>query len=298
MSAKRTFRDLIETDIPEAKRQRELRISPLPGKVYVAKTGSAIPSRKDLYVVEIGFSPKEFGVLSQYNLKDENDCPINNIWQFSKWFKYVDKQEQTKTYNGVTTDRWFHPAEIHISAELQIPNQKYWEWREKGMKMPHNIIFPNGYYSSNKNTGFLVETVPSDDHVFCVDLNTKKPYRKISLIEARKQILCDLYTRLCIKHPKFIELREFLNTGKSIVIADNNGPNDIESLKCTKLANVSLLDSGKHAYYHDIFELENCVRIDCKETIQVLMNEPSHTFSHGYVIAALLQDPSGSWFET
>lgn len=279
MSAKRTFRELLEIDIPEAKRQHSLHLSPERGKIYVAKTGEHIPYRKDVDVINIGFYSKGFGELSQYNLLDEKGVRIINAWNFSKWFKFVE--QQTQSLKDSSGWRWFHPSENHENKDYGIPNDKYFLWREKGMKSPHMIMYPNGFKYSNYNSCFLVETTPSDDNIFCVDPVTKVPYKKLSLSEARRQIFCKSYTQSCVTHPKFIELQAILNSGRSIVIIEPQGP------VMSYFLNTPLADK---------FELENCMRIDDKMTIQILLAHHANFFSHGFAIAALLHDPSGSWF--
>lgn len=288
---KRTIMDVINTDKNEEKHEMKRQERPvLPGKIYVARFSNQveIPKRNDTDIIIIAYSPHNFGVLSQHILTDEDGRVVNNIRQFSKLFTYVDEQKQLLTQSIRTESapwRWQHEKETHIDPILKIPTEKYWAWRKKGMANPFSVSYPNGYNSSNFNSGFLVEAKPSDDDIFCVDMTTQPPipYRRISALEERKVLFCPLYTRLCTKHPKFIELMNHVNLGRNIIIADCDGP------LFSWFANTPLCD---------LFTIENCMLIDKKETIQFLLNDTRHPFGHGYAIAALLNDMTGSWFQT
>ena len=282
-SSRPTYRDLISQDNPQFKRHDVSK--PPRGKVFITRYTPSLflQTTRDTVVIYSTFAKAKYGELAPCHLTDERGRFVSNIFQFSKVFKDVDKQEQ-KIGNDNFSCRWQHQAEHHLNPDTKLIRQAYWTWREKGMTNIHSVLYPNGFMKSENYIGFLIETIPSDDFVYCVNLQTREPYRMLDTISARKQILCPLYTRLCVKHPKFLELKNLIELGTNIiVVVDQDGPQQSWYSKIP-------LISPK-------FTRPEIIQIDCKETIQYFLNDPTHPFNHGYMIAALLHDMTGSWLE-
>lgn len=98
----------------------------------------------------------------------------------------------------------------------------------------------------------------------------------LDYVEARKQIFVKLYNQLVVKEKQFWELKERHQQGENLVIID--GPHQ-ESLP----------------YYQESYGvnndfIENNTIVATRENLEIMFNDTKHFFSHGYALAAILQD--------
>ncbi len=278
-SRKRTVRDA-DKKKEDAKRQH---VATKPGRVFVGRYDSrSVPKTTDqIEVVILHTSSKGYGKLSPFNLKDENGRLIINDCEFSKVFDFVLEQRQLLNKKIPKSPwRWQHHEEKHWVSGMVTTD--YWTWREKGLNNHFPVMWPNGPAHSGKHIGYMVETTASDNAITCIHPTTGVPYKFIKRLEGRKQVLAKLYRRLCPTHPVFLALMDILRSGKDILILEQDGP------KTFWYVNTPL---------EPAISPHNSLLISRKETIDYLINDHKHGFGHGYVIAALLNDPAGSWLD-
>lgn len=111
--------------------------------------------------------------LSPYTLKDDQDRLMENLWQFSKIYPSVRKQNQT-VHRFTSEKGWVWPGETHCIIDANEVNptnnpsnpsnnlnnnlinltplsnikitNAYWKWRNNGQRFTYPIRYPNGYY--------------------------------------------------------------------------------------------------------------------------------------------------------
>ena len=200
-----------------------------------------------------------YGSLSPYLLKTPEGVLLENEWQFSKCYRYVPAITQTENRFSKHIV-WSHPKEIHTNVEGQ-PNEKYWSWREKGMKCPYPVRWPVGKVHSKK----CLYSISSDDHT-----------KRLDYIEARKEIYLKRYLESVVSEKQFKSLRRRLEKGENLLIIEVDGPHQ-ESL-----------DYYIDTYgVPDTFIIESTVRAT-KKNLRILLNDPRHPFGHGYCLATAL----------
>lgn len=209
-----------------------------------------------------------YGSLGPYVLKSPEGVIMENEYQFSKFYRYVPNVSQVESRFSKKII-WSHPKEIHEDSE-GAPNEKYWAWREKGMKCPYPVRWPVGKAISKK----CLYSIPSHDHA-----------KRLSYIEARKEIYLKRYLELVVLEKQFKALRRRLEQGENLLIIEVDGPHQ-ESL-----------DYYMSTYgVQSNFIVGSTVRAN-KKNLRILINDPRHPFGHGYCLAiALLGYPLQTFF--
>jgi len=221
------------------------------------RTDPTYPNFTPILVMMKGHS--QWGILGPYDLVDDKNRTVENIYQFSKLYKKVPAttQHYSRWNNKVI---WSHPAETHYSNDIILP--AYWQWREKGMNNPYAVRYPAGY--TNRHSCLFSIKEGSTDH--------------LDYIDARKQIYVPTYCELVKKQPKFIELKNKLANGENLLIIEVDGPHQ-ESL----------------SYYQETWNvddnfIENDTILASEENINIMLNDDKHSFGHGYCLAMALLD--------
>lgn len=209
-----------------------------------------------------------YGELGPYVLKDENDQIMENIWQFSKVYEKVPKSTQRCSQYD-STIIWDWPAEVHV--ENDIPNDKYWKWREEGMKCQYAVRYPVGMKARSECLYCLWPTGN-------FDLDGGDEYEELDYVEARKKIYVNVYTDLVKEQPKFDKLKKMLKNGDNLLIIEVDGPHQ-ESLD----------------YYKEKYNVNNDFIVDdtilaTKENLTIMLNDTKHPYGHGYCLATALLD--------
>jgi hypothetical protein len=205
------------------------------------------------------------GKLSPYNVKNEKGQILENIWQFSKWYPSVDKQEihlSARYPNSRVI--WNHPAETH--AIKDEPTDEYWAWREKGMNNPYAVRYPAGFQNRHNCICSLWE----DDN---------GEYDQLDYLTARKVIYCGEYIKAYKSIDDYHLLKKKLDNGENLQIIEVDGPDPT----CTY-------------YPYNKISVDNPGLKITEKRIKILLNDPRKPFGHGYVIAALLLDGE-KWLE-
>ena len=141
--------------------------------------------------------------LSPYYLKDENGCIFENLWQGSKIYSSVGKQDQWIKNKRI----WSHPAEIHIDEDGTVLSA-YWPWRQKVFTNPYPVRYPNGFEGKKTCKGFITSN-----------------FQVLSYIEARKQFYVKEFARLIQLTPAFQCLKASFDSGNfNFQIADVDIP--------------------------------------------------------------------------
>ena len=220
------------------------------------RTDPSYPGFTSIVVLMKGHS--EWGALGPYVLKDDEGRILENIWQFAKMYAKVPATTQYYS-RWDRTVIWSHPAETHYKDGVIKP--AYWEWREKGMKNPYYVRYPVGYGNMHK----CLFAIKDDD-----------PDSRLDYIEARKQIYIPTYIELVKKEPKFMELKNKLDSGENLLIIEVDGPHQ-ESL-------------GYYQEKYNVEEnfIENGTMLATDENLMIMMADEKHPFGHGYCLAMAL----------
>jgi len=199
----------------------------------------------------------KYGSLSPYVLKDDNDCIIENVWQFSKVYESVPQSIQKYSRYDQTVI-WNHPAEDHyVDDEL---SDEYWEWRKKGFSCSYPVRYPVGFNFRHKC-------------LFSLSLKSKPgKIKKLNYIEARKKIYVPVYTEALQKESLFKKLVKMYDNGEKLLIIEVDGPHQ-ESL-------------GYYQKKYDVgesFIKDNTIKCNSKN-MSIMLNDEKHPFGHGYCL--------------
>jgi hypothetical protein len=235
------------------------------GQVRVAKfyPGRKVPTMTGYKSILIHTNPAILGGdLSPYVLKNEKGCILENIWQFSKVYAKVSAQRiaLNQTYH-INTIVWEHPEEVHWQDGKLLP--EWWAWREKGMKNPYAVRYPNGFQGRHE---CLFSVWFRED--------ASGLYDELDYLTARKKIYCAEYVRLAPTTPHFKKLKTMVESGTSLLLVEVDGPDP----------------KGSAEAPYDQISPDVPGLFITEKTIRLLINDPKKPFGHGYVIAALLLD--------
>lgn len=219
---------------------------------------------KPIYPSYEGFTPiivltksSEYGELGPYLLKDDEGVIMENAWQFRKLYPWVTKSNQPMTRFDKTIV-WSHPEETHITNGE--PNEKYWAWREKGMKCEYPIRYPvgNGIHKSR-----------------CICVLTDDG-RRLGIEEGRKEVYLATYAKLVKKQPKFKDLRKRVMGGENLLIIEPDGPHQ-ESL-----------EYYKETYGVNDSFIEQDTMLMTMKNVKIMLKDAKHSFGHGYCLGMAL----------
>ena len=239
---------------------------------YNAKVKAPEPPENCINVVIHTSAKKLGGALSPYIIADKNGCLLENLWQFSKLYPRVTARRDAKSRWETSTIIWEHPFEVHIDPKTGDIHPDYWAWRKKGFHNPYAVRYPNGF---DGRRDCQLALWPAADQTAKGDKFVVGPrgvvYEKLTYVEARKKIYCALYIEFCRNHPEFKNLKRKLDSGQKLQIVEVDGPNpdwytDSPIKSCFLGPSLNITES----------------------VIHYLINNESHPFGHGYVIAALL----------
>lgn len=225
----------------------------------IFKNGKRIyPNTPDGYkVVEVMTKCSKYSSLSPYCLQNNKEEIMENIWQFSKIYKQIEKQS-IKYSNWDNTIIWEHDKETHVSHDNKILDQ-YWSWREKGIKCKNAIRYPAGFKDRTKCLGAI---------------KSKDSTTKLNYIDSRKQIYLPLYMDMVKNVPDFISLK---NKNENLFIIECDGPKSTSN------------DYYNTKYNIDMDIADNIIDITY-EKISILLNDDTHPFGHGFCLAMSLLD--------
>jgi hypothetical protein len=223
--------------------------------------------------------------LSPYVLCDSKGRLMENLWQFSKVYERVHKQQQPE---------WSWDAEIHATLDggkedaphNYTPNADYWVWRQTGMEHDHAVRYPNGF--KGKAECLYVLWPKSLENLY----DPKAPMEKLSYVEARKKVYCRLYATLAKDNEEFKKLQEMLEEGINLQILDVDGP-DVEKAtkKGTIKAPYDTIPKGVYGETSGVGSIEIT-----EQNIKLLMEDTDQPFGHGYVLACMLLDKT-NWLK-
>lgn len=203
-----------------------------------------------------------YGDLSPYALTDDKGYNLENVWQFSKVYESVPKSRQVYS-NYDPRVIWDHPAEDHVVDG--VVNEKYWKWREKGMKVPDAIRYPVGFYHRHKCLYSLQDI--GDGYYLAHDY-----------IDARKAIYLPKYLQSVQDKPKFLGLKSMLEKGINLLIIEVDGPHQ-ESM---------FYYEEKYDVNDDFIDQDTVLATEYN--LNILLNDDKHPFGHGYCLAWALKN--------
>lgn len=225
----------------------------MPGKLRVGKYDYKTKKMPTLEGFE-NILVHTTGALSPYTMKDENDCIMENYWQFSKIWKkvYKIKQPISQWDNSV---RWEWQEEEHLdSSNPPKILKEYYAWQLAGFSSTKWVRYPNGFNHHKEAVGSVYRG------------------KIIGYIEARKKIYYRKYREIAIKTRMFKNLKARFEKGENIHIIEVDGPTKGASYPYNRVRNVNGLGT---------------INIT-KKRLTALINNPDQAFGHGYCIAAML----------
>ncbi|CAF1033004.1 unnamed protein product [Brachionus calyciflorus] len=193
----------------------------------------------------------EYNVFSPYYLKtDGNEENLNNggvifenFWQGSKIFPKIYDIEvwaHPSLRGNLKHLWWSYKCSNGQSSELHFVDNEikseYYKWREKVFSSDKPIRYPNGV-KRKSNVAFSLT----------IDKNGNE--KRLSYIEARKEIYFKEYCRLVKDLPQFQKLIDFYKDGKTIVLCEIDVP-DNEIITMEKLK--SLIEDPKIRFGHGL----------------------------------------------
>lgn len=228
------------------------------GRLKYTKDGAPVyPSYEGFTPIIVLTKSSEYGDLGPYLLKEEEGVIMENAWQFRKLYPWVPKSNQPFSRFDKTIV-WSHPEETHVSNG--IPNEKYWAWREKGLKCKYPIRYPvgNGIHKSR-----------------CICVLTDDG-RRLGIEEGRKEVYLKIYAKLVKNRPAFTELKNRVMKGENLLIIEPDGPHQ-ESLD----------------YYQTTYDVEESfidqdTMLVTLKHVKIMLKDPKHSFGHGYCLAMAL----------
>jgi len=252
----------------------DLEVPSGPGKIRVGKIlyGSGKPEHPSFE----GFTPivvmtksSKYGSLGPYCLRNSEGHIMENIWQFSKVYPRVPASKQVYSRYDSTVI-WKHPPETHTEPKTQEPLEAYWKWREKGFGCSYPVRYPVGR-AHRKN---------------CLYSLKEKGGKRLSYVEARKEIYLPVYCDLVRKEPQFAGLQARLQKGENLLIIEVDGPHQ-ESLE----------------YYQETYRvsedfIEDDTMLATFDNLKIMLNDSKHPFGHGYCLAAALLGLNQDLMET
>ena len=136
--------------------------------------------------------------MSPFQLKNEANQIMENVWQFQKCYPEVTRQQNRQ---------WSHPAEKHFDS---VPLPAYWKWRKKGMAHFMPVRWPNGRQGA-ATCLFLI-------------VGDKNDWQTLDYVSARKRIYYREYARLVRQTTEFKKLQAQVRQGQNIQINEVDGP--------------------------------------------------------------------------
>ncbi len=241
------------------------------GKVYVGRRiykGSKFtdPTLPGCYPVVVMTASTKYGSLSPYELRDPQGVIVENKWQFAKIYLTVPKTcERVSRWDQTIIWQW--PEQEHArygNSQLQIL-PAYLQWRQAGMAVQKPIRYPVGRKARSECIGALAENPDGS-------LNPQI----LNYIEARKKIYVPVYSEAVIKQPQFQELQHRVAAGQSLLCIEVDGPHQ-ESLPYY---------IQKYGVRAD-FIVNECILAE-PGGLDLLLNDPTWPYGHGFCLAALL----------
>jgi hypothetical protein len=254
--------------------------------------------------------------LSPYVLKDNEGRIMENIWQFSKIYPFVPKQQQT-VHSRTDEPGWHYQSEKHFYQNH--PTKEYWEWRSKGQHFKHAIRYPVG--RENVHTCLfvlkIIDKPRSDSNVsneisrminsnnsnnITINLNDHGGgemksktityeskytdnqgqvktvyYKKLNKFQGRLHVYYNEYINLAKQSKFYGELYQKLYNGINLQINEVDGP-PINEMNVQPFQNV---ENGS---------------IECtKEIAQKWFLNDKYSFGHGICLAVSLLNQDNSW---
>jgi hypothetical protein len=228
------------------------------GRIIYEKGRPIHPSYPGFTPIVVLTKSSPYGELGPYVLKDDQGRIMECRWQFQKVYPWVPKIKEVASKRYDQTVVWEHPQETHITDGE--PNEKYWAWREKGMANPFPVRYPVG----NTSHRALCLYILNDDG------------EKLGLVDGRKKVYLKTYCDLVKKQPKFVKLKKRLQTGENLLIIEVDGPHQ-ESLPYYQ-----------QTYGVDDSFIEQHTMLVTLKNIEIMLQDPQHSFGHGYCLAMAL----------
>lgn len=227
----------------------------------------------------------DYGSLSPYELKNDKEQILENIWQFSKIYNNI--KETTVPYSRYNnTTIWHHGSEKHIVKidDKEYITEEYMKWRTKGFNNKFPVRYPIGYNDRHKCIGAIKtikrtiikdqENVDQKDKKTVIKLGSQKV---LNYIDSRKEIYLPLYREMVKNKQQFLHLKKLLQSNNLLII-EVDGPHQ-ESL-----------DYYAQKYGTDDKFIENNTVLANKKNMGILLNDEKHPFGHGYCLAVCLQN--------
>ena len=236
-------------------------------RIYRRDGGYTDPTYPEFRQIFVLTKSTEYGSIGPYELKDENDAIMENVWQFQKVYKTVPKIDcQYSRYDRRII--WSHPAETHVDSNGAL-TPEYWNWRKKGFACKDAVRYPVGM-----QVGHQCLYAITDDG------------EKLDYIQGRKKIYMPVYCNLVREAKQYKDLQQMLEHGEKLLIIEVDGPHQ-ESLDYYK---------AKYGVGSDF--IQQSTIIANFGNLKIMLNDDKHAFGHGYCLAAALLGIDGELAKT
>lgn len=259
---RRSLSPLRRNDKPKSNRPKRHSPSPprrdkSPGALYIArydinhKSAPKTPGARNIVIMH-GDKESRWSMLSQHALRDARGRYISALYEFSKVYKGVPHRRLrigAETY-------WFQREAVHYAHGQVQPD--YWEWRDRGMSLSHAVYRPN----KDAQPLFHLWRKGKDNPA----------YTRLSIVDARKRILCREYLAAVKRTREFAELQRRVDHGDSLQLCDPEGPIPMSSTQPP---------------YDQLDAQTPGLRVT-EENVRMLLNDPSAPFCTTWILACAL----------
>lgn len=234
------------------------------GRIHYQGNKQVVPTYDGYTPIVVLTKSSAYGSLGPYELRNDKDQIMENIWQFSKIYPYVPKIEVPYTrWNRKIVWQW--PAEQHVDMVTGKPLPSYWNWREQGMNNPMPVRYPVGMKYRKTCIGAYATADPNSP--------------RLGYVEARQQIYEPVYCELVREQRQYDELLDRLESGERLLICETDGPHQ-ESL-----------DHYTQTYGVAYDFIQHHSMEATPDNLNVMLHDEKHAYGHGYCLAkTLLQD--------
>ena len=188
-----------------------------------------------------------------------------NYWQFLKVYPQVPPRIVTLSEKDKTI-AWTHEGCIQVDDQGDV-TPEWDDWRIRGFSSENFIRFPNGSDPKDRAACLYAKTLNEDGTVSA---------ERLDLIPARKKNYVKTYCENVQHHSLFKQLQLRLLSGENLLIIEVDGPHQ-ESLDYYK---------QKYKVGHNF--IVNSTILVTVETMIIMINDPRHSFGHGYALASKL----------
>jgi len=156
-----------------------------------------------------------------------------------------------------------YPQLGHVDKDTNEPNGVWRRWRDTGFQLLNKTKGVSKGVRTPKEVSGLKKMVREGNLKSWAPIYAVHNGKKLSYIEARKEVYVPIYRELIEKLAVLKAIRHLVDSGQNVMILDLDGP--------------------------PLSEWPNGMPVT-KESLKTMLNDPKHPFGHGYVVSMALCD--------